>query len=322
MNKREQKKPRILVSVDTEAPAGENPVLNMIYGKVGNQFYGIDYLMDFFDLHMIKALFFVDFAEAWHYGKNKIIEVVQRICNRGHDVGVHLHPDHMLDPERRFLWEYTYEEQYGMISKCSELYKEIVGKKPVSFRAGRYGADNTTLSILHELGYRYDMSYFSKSRFCKIDLKTWNQMIRISNSQLIEVPVTTFRSFNSFFYSRNDQIDSGMIPSEFSRVLEGIIKNDSVDVVSMFVHSFQFLNWRRNPNAPSFNRKKYQRFCRNFETLDRYCCRYISEADLEKIVLIDENNVKELDLSKGFKPLLYFFIRAVSVLKDRFENNI
>lgn len=314
---------RILVSVDTEAPVGTDPVTNMIYGKVGNDLFGIDFLMDFFDERKIKALFFVDFAEAWDYGKDKIANVVRHINMRGHDVGVHLHPDHMMDCKRRFLWEYSFEEQYEMISKCTSLYKEILGTSPLSFRAGRYGANNDTLLVLQQLGYRYDMSEFYGSRYCKISPPvSWNQMVKIPDSQLIEVPVTTFKSFSTFFYTRNDQLDSGMLPCEFRRVVKKMNRTNTVDIASMFVHSFQFLDWRIDPDNPVFNKRKYRYFQRNFDTLTKHGCVFIQEKDLLEIMTTQYESDMSLDLSKGIMPLIYFVIRALKVLKDRIENNV
>lgn len=51
-------KQKILVSIDTEGPAGQDPVSNMIYGKCndGNE-YGIRYIMDFLDSEGLKACF-------------------------------------------------------------------------------------------------------------------------------------------------------------------------------------------------------------------------------------------------------------------------
>ena len=164
----------------------------------------------------------------------------------------------MADPERRYLWQYTREEQYEIIARCTEFYERVLKKPPLSFRAGRYGADNNTLSVLDELGYKYDMSEFYASRYCKISPPvTWNRIVECGSNGLKEVPVTTFRSFSTPFYSRNDQIDSGRIPGEFRKYTEEILRTGTVDVVSLFFHSFQFIDWRRDPDAPGFNRKKH-----------------------------------------------------------------
>lgn len=172
-------KQRVLVSVDTEGPAGCLPVEKMIYGQARDgREYGIMFLMDLFDKNDIRALFFVDIPEIADYGEDKLARVMIDIVKRGHDVGVHVHPDHMADINRRYLWEYSAEEQYEIIARCTDYYEKVLGKRPLSFRAGRYGADNHTLQVLDELGYKYDMSLFYASRYCKIDPPvTWNRVV-------------------------------------------------------------------------------------------------------------------------------------------------
>lgn len=315
---------KVLVSVDTEGPAGELPVERMIYSKIkGKKEYGINFLMDYFDKEGIKALFFVDIPEIIDYGEEKISRVMTDIASRGHDVGVHIHPDHMADTNRRYLWQYTYEEQYEIIAKCTEFYEKTLKKAPLSFRAGRYGANNDTIQILKKLGYFYDMSQFYASRYCLIDPPiTWNRVVRYEDSQLKEVPVTTVKSFSTSFYERNDQIDSGRIPGEFRRFMKEIQRTGSVDVVSMFFHSFQFINWRKNPDDPRFSKKKYNYVIKNMEYLKSQNVEFIAEGDLANIVENTEDKLGPVDTSKGMMAYYYFILRAVSVLRDRLIRNI
>lgn len=315
---------KVLVSIDTEGPIGSSPVDKMIYGNMSDGHeYGINYLMDFFDERSIKGLFFVDIAEAWEYGEEAIRKVLIDIANRGHDIGVHVHPDHMSDMNRRYLWQYTYEEQYDIIYHCTSFYQDVLGKSPKSFRAGRYGANNDTLKVLSSLGYRYDMSLFYNSSYCKINpFFTWNRMVHF-DEQLIEVPVTTYSSFKSLLYSRNDQLDSGLIPSEFKRNIKKIIESNKVDVVSMFVHSFQVLKWRNNPDNPILDKKRLNRFITNFDTLCKNeSISFITENDLMDIATDNEYDIGEVDVSDGIAPIFYFGIRALNVLKDRFVLNV
>ncbi len=315
---------KVLVSVDTEGPAGELPVERMIYSRIQNgKEYGISFLMDYFDQEDITALFFVDIPEVCDHGEEKIRKILLDITSRGHDVGVHVHPDHMADINRRYLWQYTYEEQYEIIARCTEFYEKTLKKAPLSFRAGRYGANNDTIEVLKKLGYQYDMSQFYFSRYCKIDPPvTWNRVVSYGDSQLKEVPVTTVKSFSTPFYERNDQIDSGRIPSEFRRFMREIQRTGSVDVVSMFFHSFQFINWRMNPDNPRFSRKKYRFVLDNMEYLKKQNAEFIAEKDLADIPENEKDKLGAVDASKGLAAYYYFFIRAVGVLRDRLVRNV
>lgn len=319
-----RKRQKVLISVDTEGPAGEMPVERMIYSKTrDNKEYGINFLMNYFDSEGVKALFFVDIPEIIDHGEDKIKKVMLDIASRGHDVGVHVHPDHMVDINRRYLWQYTYDEQYEIIARSTEFYEKTLKKAPISFRAGRYGANNDTIEVLKKLGYLYDMSQFYASRYCLIDPPiTWNRVVRYGDSQLKEVPVTTVKSFSTPFYERNDQIDSGRIPSEFRRFMKEILRTDAVDVVSMFFHSFQFIDWRNNPDDPHFSKKKYNYVIRNMEYLKEQNVEFITENDLSNIVENEKDNLGAVDTSKGLIAYYYFIIRAISVIRDRIILNI
>lgn len=315
---------KVMVSIDTEGPAGSDPVKHMIYGEAADGHeYGIRYLMKLFSDRKIKGLFFVDIAEIGDYGEEKIGRVLKEIADGGHDIGVHVHPDHMGDLSRRYLWQYTQEEQYEIIARCTDFYEKVLGKRPLSFRAGRYGADNHTLQVLDKLGYKYDMSLFYASRYCKIDPPvTWNRVISCGNNGLKEVPVTTFRSLTTPFYSRNDQIDSGNIPSEFRRCIRAIIATNSVDVVSMFFHSFQFLNWRKHLDSPLFSKHKWRTAVSNLDYLLTQDVEWITEENLSNLSCNASDSLGSLDCSKGILPFYYFSLRAVDTIWQRMMLNV
>ncbi len=316
---------KVLISIDTEGPAGEDPIGSLVFGRTkSGEEYGIRYLMNLFDAYGAKGLFFVDFAEAWDCGEDKISEVTQCILDNGHNVGVHLHPDHMLDKNRRYLWQYSFDEQTEMISKCTELYKKMVGETPLSFRAGRYGADNNTLRILSKLGYKYDMSEFYGNKYCKIDPPICRNRIAIDKeSGITEIPVTTFRSFKSHFYTRFDKVDCSMDSHEFNRVMKKAYNERTVDVVSFFVHSFSVLDWRKEPDNPRLNKKLDRRLKMQLEWVrNNRQMEFISERDLQKIAPSTGKAESELDASSGLIPYYFFIRRACGVLKDRSTLNV
>lgn len=315
---------KVLVSIDTEGPAGIDPVERMIYGKtVDGKEYGIRYLMDLFSERNIKGLFFVDIPEIADYGETKIERVLKDINENGHDVGVHVHPDHMADINRRYLWQYSKEEQYEIIARCTDFYEKVLKKKPLSFRAGRYGADNNTLEVLDELGYKYDMSQFYASRYCKIDPPvTWNRIVTFGKNRVKEVPVTTFRSLSTPFYSRNDQIDSGNERSEFKRNIKAITSTGTVDVISMFFHSFQFLDWRKHPDAPIFSRKRWKKSISNLDYLINQKLDFISEKELAELPINEQDIIGVLDRSKGILPYYYFGLRAIETIWQHLTLNV
>lgn len=322
MNNNKQK---VLISIDTEGPAGSDPVTSLIYGKTeSGREYGIRYLMRLFNKYNAKGLFFVDFAEAWDYGEDKISGVVKCIEEQGHNVGVHLHPDHMADRERKYLWQYSYSEQYEMISKCTSLYEKVLKKKPISFRTGRYGANNDTIRILDKIGYKYDMSEFYGNKYCRINPPICcNKIGRMNGLKLFEVPVTSFKSFSSPVYSRFDKVDCTMNSHEFDRVMKRICNSEIVDVVSLFVHSFSVLKWRKDPDAPNISKKFLKRLEYQLDWVYSHDeIIYISESDLEKYAAEEKSTDTILDLSKGLSSYWFFAELVASVLYSKMIRNI
>lgn len=174
--------------------------------------------MDICEQYNAKVLFFVDIAEAWSHGEQKIADVIKHIIARGHDVGVHIHPDHMADRNRPFLWQYSIKEQYDIINKCTNFYRNVTGKSPVAFRAGKYGANRDTLDILNELGYKYDFSQFYGQKWCGINPPV-ALFLPQRYKKIIEFPVTIFRSLKLGPIIRYDKIDAEMCKKEYRHIM-------------------------------------------------------------------------------------------------------
>ncbi len=308
----------VLVTIDTEGHVGADPIQHLILGETESGRYGIEYIMDAFDKVNAKILFFVDFAEAWDYGRDKIEEVVRMILNRGHNVGVHIHPDHMADRNRVFLWEYTREEQYDLIKRCTDLYTEIVGHPPKSFRAGKYGANRDTLDILCELGYRYDFSEFYHQKWCGIQPPiTVNAACRYKT--LTEFPVTMHKSISIGCLAREDKLDiEQMTSGELRYDLGQIVGAPFPIVATLFFHSFSLLKWRECPDAPVRNDKNIQKMEKAItavsENDDLY---YICEDDLGEIPTVGEAEAANSHIvwKSPFRGGIYTYIKAVSICK-------
>lgn len=315
-------KKKVIFTIDVEGHVGDDPVKHLIYGITNNgQRAGIDMIMDLLDEHQIKGVFFVDIAEAWDYGEDIIAEVLLHIKERGHDVGVHIHPDHMLDKNRLFLSEYTFDEQYEIIKKCTDFYQKVLHEKPLSFRAGKYGANKDTLAIISQLGYRLDFSQFYGQKWCHINPPVTKVSVNKITKDLVEIPVTIYNSFSSFFYSRNDKIDATTTFLEFKKIVNQMLKNDSYDVIVLFAHSFSFLEWRKNPNTPIYSSKLYKRleaqldFVRNNKliqvlTLDELINTYFENKSV---------NSQRIEKLSGFYSWYSFFEKCIKVFKTRVD---
>ena len=313
-----------IFTVDVEGHVGIDPVNRLIYGKTANgELCGIDMIMDMLEVFSIKGLFFVDIAEAWDYGKEKIIGVLKHISERGHDVGVHIHPDHMADRRRLFLSEYSWDEQYEIIAKCTELYSQALQKGPIAFRAGKYGANRETLDILGRLGYKADLSQFYGQKWCHINPPVAKVNVQKLDNGMLEIPVTAYISLNTAVYSRYDKVDCGQRFSEFKTLFQKLELNGN-DIVVLFAHSFSLLNWRRTPNNPQLNREMKNRLEKQLAFVQGRDGTG-NNVDIDKVIAIFENcSARDIDEEKlvtlnGIKPLFWFADRAKAVIKSKYD---
>lgn len=94
------------------------------------------------------------------------IDVLRPIQDEGRcEIGTHVHPWNSppLDSETSgkkdsFLCNLNPEVQHAKLKQLTELIEENFGRRPISFRAGRYGIGSSALKSLCELGYKVDSS--------------------------------------------------------------------------------------------------------------------------------------------------------------------
>ena len=299
---------KAIFTVDTEGHDGNDPIQTLIFGKTKDgTFAGIPMIMDICDQYNVKGLFFVDFAEAWDYGKEKIKEVVLYIKNRGHDVGVHIHPDHMADKERMFLSQYSYQEQYDIIKKCTDLYIEITGEKPVAFRAGKYGANRDTLAILSELGYKADFSeYYGYDKWCHIQPPvTDNETVKLKNG-IIEFPVISYENYVKGLFHRHDKLDINRSAFEHRYLINRILNEEEIQVISLFCHSFSLLSWRHKPDNPTIKKNEVRHLNEALNHIST--CQEIEFSCLDKLIKADYplEHVNELGVFEVKGVIAYY----------------
>ena len=311
----------VIVTVDTEGHVGSDPIRHLIWGETkSGKKCGIPLIMDLCDEYGAKAIFFVDMAEAWDYGEDKIAEVIQYIATRGHEVGVHIHPDHMADPKKLFLFEYSRDEQYEIIEKCTNLYKKLLGVQPRTFRAGKYGANHTTLDILSELGSAADFSeFYGYDKWCGIKpAVTGDQTVKLKNG-LIEIPTMSYENHFGTVFHRYDKLDTNMSLIEQKYVLSKLIDAQYVDTIVLFAHSFSFLNWRRFPNNPEINKKEVKRFKNMLSIVSKNACLHYSS--LEEIITRQYEEIKQpiTPTISGAAALAFYLLKGMQVIRTKWE---
>lgn len=168
----------VLITIDTEYSAGmvarkgtscrEENFARSIACETPGGAVGIEYQMDQFDRHGLKAVFFVDPMPGLVWGVEAIADVVRPIVSRGHEVELHLHPEWLEfagannplgNKTGRNIKDFSFEDQCTLLSRAREILIAAGGPNPTAFRAGNYGANDDTLRALHEVGIAIDTSH-------------------------------------------------------------------------------------------------------------------------------------------------------------------
>lgn len=165
--------------------------------------------LDFLARRNLTITFFVVGIDAT-FEQNR--DAIASIAAAGHEIGNHSH--------RHEPWLHLYDEEETRteLTNAETALREVTGQQPVGFRGPGYSVSETTLSVLGDLGYRYDAStlptwvgplarayYFRTAKLSPEQRKersalfgTWNDVRRPvhpyawsqDNHRLTEVPVT------------------------------------------------------------------------------------------------------------------------------------
>lgn len=139
-----------------------------IEGRVGGREVGLDYQLDVFARHGLRAVFMVEtlFSAVPEVGTAPLEGVIARIQRHGHEIQLHAHCEWIeycpgigipfRGPLQRF---YNQEEQTRLIRFASEKLQEAGAPAPIAFRAGGYAADEHTILALKQNGFQFDTSY-------------------------------------------------------------------------------------------------------------------------------------------------------------------
>lgn len=129
--------------------------------------------------------------------------VLRNEISKGAIIGAHLHPEY-IEPEKGRVGEieiekfpcfgYPYKIEKAKLKNLKELIIKKLGVNPVWYRAARFGADEDTIKILEELGFKYDSSFTPyinwTSKGGPDHSNTPIKAYDIPNSKIREFPVT------------------------------------------------------------------------------------------------------------------------------------
>lgn len=232
----------IFLTVDTECHdiKKEN---QYIWGNKNGREYGIGRILELSKQYGIPVNFFVDFAEERRYGRKYIQRIIDKIKQYDQPIFLHLHPNFISgDENRTFLWEYNKNEQKVILQEGIEIYKDIMGKIPAAFRAGRYGINKDTYDLINELMPDIvELSYIgSYNKMCHVERELINTINHYSKYKSLKImPNSTYVAFDLFGKRKTVGVDtSEMSLIEFQEFLKKAGGKDFV----LTMHSWNFID--------------------------------------------------------------------------------
>jgi hypothetical protein len=251
----------VYLTIDTECSMGGawgtadrrpvGPELAVL-GRRGRDAYGIPLVMDILEAHGLRGTFFVEVLAGTVVGEPALADAYGDILKRGHDAQLHLHPvfyyygqvqrgrlsrDRLPD-RMDLIGALPVETQRELLQEGVAVFKRLLGRPPVAFRAGNYAANRDTLRILRDLGIAYDSSFNSAylDTSCLITERAPTNSAWQDGS-LWEIPLTVFLTGRGR-YTGLKPLDVGAV--SFPEIRSVLEQADAMGMnfVNVILHSF------------------------------------------------------------------------------------
>jgi hypothetical protein len=152
-----------------------------------------------FVAHGVPVTFMVDHPIATSEDSAAILRAL--VADGRSAIGAQLHPwvnppfEEAVTPRNSFVGNLPLDLEATKIAALTDAVARAFGRRPVSFRAGRYGIGRNTLGLLAAAGYRidssmrsgYDYSHEGGPDFGAVG----NAAFRTGEAGLVELPLTT-----------------------------------------------------------------------------------------------------------------------------------
>jgi hypothetical protein len=260
--------PKLLViTVDVEAGNGcrkqvsnesnNDEISTCMYGIFGDQRAGIIEMMDIADEVGVKISFFVDILEIYAYG-DQLIQVMQDIDSRGHDVQLHFHPSMINSTswdliENSEAWNEsgatkdTYMTCWDQdtadfwFGRAMEIFDEANITHPIAYRSGAYRYCDTIIQAMSNFNmtqsYNYNIYSSGRQNFTAGYLHNFQW-----GNDVFEFPITYVEDENGQL-RMSSRIDESTWSIPVNETFERYYENQSsTRVMTMILHSFSFLD--------------------------------------------------------------------------------
>ncbi|TMQ06474.1 MAG: hypothetical protein E6J91_37810 [Deltaproteobacteria bacterium] len=284
---------RVYVTVDVECAEERNvggrslPALDYdarVWGRFRNQRddLGIGLIMRELEAQGLRATFFTEVLGSQTFGIDGLRRIIGELCERGHDVQLHAHPIQRCARYRSLghapvdddIGAYTLDEQTALLGEAIAILVSCgVPRDEVrAFRAGNYGASNTTWAAMAAVGLRFSSSYNPCyfDRNCRMRFADSRPGLFRAEHGIFELPISNFVERGG--RHRHLQITAVSL-AEMARYLEEA-RRIGIGEVTIVTHSFEFAHVDpRDPQRGRVNRINLHRL--------RGLCRFLRERDAE-----------------------------------------
>ena len=170
-------KPGVYITFDVECSMGgawQDPQLRpvppsrAVMGEYGDRKLGLPLIIDILDARSLKGTFFVDTFMAEQGYPEGGEGVCRYVVDRGHDVQLHIHPNHRHYGLKQQGLPYPYIDSIAdigpdaaraMIEEGRDRIARWIGRAPSAFRSGNMQVDDGVLEQLAAAGITIDSSY-------------------------------------------------------------------------------------------------------------------------------------------------------------------
>lgn len=182
---------KVPVAITVDVEDGINIAMRDVFGKEMSPTERVvdntERILDLLEKYDTTATFFTLGQVAEHYP-----DLVKKIHQQGHEIGVHGYDHHRFDKMDRELAR-------NQLSRAKTLLEDLTGEEVIGHRAPAFSINRQTswaLQLLAELGFRYDSSIMP----CRATHYGWqgfpDEIIKIqfeNNDSIVEVPMTTMK---------------------------------------------------------------------------------------------------------------------------------
>ena len=322
-------KMKTLITIDAEFSIGghfENnslqpvPAERHIYCKIGGKEYGINLIMDILERYGHRGVFFVETEARFHFGEREVLNIIEHILNRGHEVQLHVHPnfDSFLRKKRLpdDMRKYSMDEQTNIIGDALAFLSSYGIDNILAYRCGGFYCNLNTIEALRRNNIRYSSNYNLAFFNCDYPRKFGLRNDIFSIEGVLEVPITCYREFP--IRKRWNSLQVGA--ASFEEIKESMFHyfRQGVKVVTIITHPFEFVrSWDLQYSKMSpkrFVARRFDNICR-FLAMETDKYGVITYSDLDNLI-----KMKEIDLED--KVIEFYKSTMLSTLKRYFEHVI